>query len=292
MGPGCCHCGDLASRAGGDAVLAGKVSVAGTDTSISIDAATVTVAAELSADCVAQRGGISLVARSGSIQTTASVHANVKGVDPSGQVLLQAAGDIDLGGPLLANGGSGGTIQVTAGGDLTVHAGVSANGGRIEEAGGGSVQLLASGDVDVGGTLSARSIAGFGIGGNITITPGPGGSVSIDGVVDATSRDASYGTGGNIVIGPACSVRLAGMLDTQGAPIGGSNAVIYRTSFDATGGAMFAGQDGSNVQCRCAQVRANGTCAGGCAENPIGLGSGNVVPAATLIPTDLSACGS
>ena len=82
------------------------------------------------------------------------------------------------------------------------------------------------------------------------------------------------------------------MLDTQGAPIGGSNAVIYRTSFDATGGAMFAGQDGSNVQCRCAQVRANGTCAGGCAENPVGLDTGNVVPAATLTPTNLSACGS
>jgi len=82
------------------------------------------------------------------------------------------------------------------------------------------------------------------------------------------------------------------MLDTQGAPIGGSNAVIYRTSFDATGGAMFAGQDGSNVQCRCAQVRANGTCAGSCAENPVGLDTGNVVPAATLTPTNLPGCGS
>jgi cysteine-rich repeat protein len=185
---------------------------------------------------------------------------------------------VQAGGALLARGQvDGGSIVVTASGDIRVAASDSAQGQIDASAASdpGDVSLSAGGDVAIGGQVTAQATAAAGDGGSVTVsagdgvvltgrigvgggTGGGGGTasidarrdVAIDGPIDASGGETDGGSidvqaGGNLVTGSTEAVDVSGG-GLSGS--GGDASFLARGATLAIGGTVLGRAAGSNEE--------------------------------------------
>lgn len=163
------------------------------------------------------RGGSLLIQTTGNFaiqKATASGRVEVSGDIAGGLILLNIGGSINVAGKLLADGltvaGEGGSLLVSAGGDiiLTSTAEVSVAGGN-ESVGGGVLDMEAGGRIDLGVTVNA----GGSDGGIVEITAGT------DAVVRKIDAEATgdSGDGGCVNVIGGTNVQALGDLLVSGS---------------------------------------------------------------------------
>lgn len=273
-------------------------------------------------------GGSISVEAGGAISVTAPLRANGPNRGGGGEISLRAQNaatiDADLAATGSGTGAEGGTIEVAAGAVTTgsawnVDGGNGGSAGYISAvadtgdivtagsnslsavaAGGGSgggIELVAAGDADLAGNVAATASGGGAWGGDIAVSAGPNRRLTIAGTLDARTTASNGYRNGSITVGPACTIRLSGTLTSRNTDIewgGGKNLVIYRGSFDATGGTMLADTDspsGNFIECRCADPSTDGTCGTPlrCENAPVLTGA-TVTPGANVTPVALGPC--
>lgn len=235
-----------------------------------------------------------------------SITANGTGVDAFGGSIFissQSFSNFATASTLAANGtgtGDGGEIEVEAIGassDLLVGSGagkmsVSGTGGS-----GGTVQLTAGHAVHVGGasSIAVNAIAPGGNGGHVTLLGGgsgaaPGGGVLFDGQAAIHADGNGTGSGGNIllvarsadsnvVVGQASN---QGTLTASGGVLGRGGQVVVRSAHDLTvDGSAISVKSGGNNNGGLISLEASGTgtlsVGGTLAANGAGTGGGGIV---------------
>lgn len=72
----------------------------------------------------------------------------------------------------------------------------------------------------------------------------------------------------------------------------GSNTIIYRRSLNVTNALLKSDTSGgTEIDCRCVDTNVDAICDGGCIQNPSGMGSATIIPAAIVVPTAMPPCG-
>lgn len=203
--------------------------------------------------------------------------------------------------------GTGGNITITASdGSLSIPAAgsVKANGATISTvvngSHGGTITLSATGDVNLSGDLAATAAGGLATGGTITIKSDPTHALTIDSTSSITAYATSSGQDGNVSL---CGrdVNLSGTITTSSSTPdtpGGSNTVKYFQTF--TGGttlsmqadALVYGGTGNVIECPCAL--SGGSCAtplacASTANQPILTGTYSPTVSGST-PTNFSTC--
>jgi cysteine-rich repeat protein len=222
-------------------------------------------------------GGTIVVDLSGALRLQAAGNARARldaaGQDAGGLLDLRSDGDVDVAGVLAAqstSGGSGGEIDVTAGGRITIAGGAEVraagtargDGGRVVVTGsdvvvggpidvsgadGGTIDVSAGGDLSTtaAGTLDASSAAAVGEGGTIGLDAD--GSVSLGGAVTATAAGNGLDggiSGGAVGIGAGGSITVGGRIDVSGAPPDGNGGDVDMVAdLDITQAAPIVARD-------------------------------------------------
>jgi cysteine-rich repeat protein len=293
--------------------------------SIWIEAAAINTASPLHANGMTGGigGSIDLVATSGNVTLGATTAANGGGNNgEGGDVSASATGSIAVTAPVQANGtlgGGGGVVSLDAGNGVSIAAGVAANGsgggwggsitaaasggeitiapmGSLSVTGsgggkGGEVALSAAGNVTVRGNIVATGSGSGSGGGFITVSAKPA-SIDVSSTLDVRSTSSNGFFDGSITLGPACDIRLSGVLRARNPSLfGGTVSVQYRGSFDASGATMEADAGGNVIECRCADLGADGACGTPpqCESPPV-LSGATVTPPAEILPIPLGPC--
>ncbi|HSZ52557.1 MAG TPA: leukotoxin LktA family filamentous adhesin, partial [Caulobacteraceae bacterium] len=255
-----------------------------------------------------------IAVRDGSVQIVATDGVDVSGavaaggVSQPGSVSIQAGGDVSLSGSIIAGAvrsGSGGSVQIVSGADMSVAAtaAIRADG---QDASGGQIRLYADDDLDVadGATFSALG-RGAGAGGKVELsaaqtatigqidlqlsaTSGVDGSLLIDPntlVVDSSSSIFSHGASITLTADSSITLENGGALDSRdlnasGQSIGDSGAISLSAPTIAiqSGGQILAGAvngPGTSYASGAVTLTATATAAsGGVASIAIGDNSG------------------
>jgi filamentous hemagglutinin len=225
--------GDATSTAKPTGTLGGFLTVQGAsvsiDTTIALPGGTVVATATGGALALGDHASVDVAG------AAIDFHGQQK-VAPGGTIVLSASGDVTAGaGSVLdasaATGGDAGTISVTAGGSaslLGTLAGTASSGQR-----GGGFALAArdvpsfsqlNGLLERGGFTESRTIrlqqdivlaSGEQITARQVELRSDGGSVRVDGTIDAASKDGSDADGGRIRLAAAGDVAIDGVLDAH-----------------------------------------------------------------------------
>lgn len=164
------------------------------------------------------------------------------------EIDIDATGDVDLANVNVrgSSGGDGGTLMLTAAGDVSLHGTIQASAVGSDAGTGGSVSVDAGGQVQVTGPITANGISGGG-GGSITINSGAA-TLTITSTVQADG-DAPDGTGGSIMLmadQSGIALSATGVLSARadGTDGGGGSislcadrAIAIAGLFDVSGGA-------------------------------------------------------
>ncbi len=167
-----------------------------------------------------------------------------------GTIEVTAGGNVTIGGVINASGGDGGAIDVTGDGDVTINADLDADGNG-DAGSGGSVDVLAGRDLVLNARLLTRGNGGTGASG------GSGGSITAEaqyGDVDVNANLAAEGgvpdgDGDEIAIAARGSIRIATGVSVSArtdAGLGGGGSisleadvdVVSDGTIDASGGLM------------------------------------------------------
>jgi len=151
----------------------------------------------------------------------------------TGSVVI--AGDVSLSG---ANQATGGTLDVTAGRDVTLSRSIDLSGGGSD---GGELDVTAGDAIAISAGIDVRSRAGGGYGGVIALAAGedaiggvvPGGTVDVNGaslILQGSAGDTFGGDGGELDVTAYGRVRFFGAGVTIRADAG--------TNFDGSGGTL------------------------------------------------------
>ncbi len=144
---------------------------------------------------------------------SARARVDVSAALAAGTVMLVAAGDVGIDGDIVTNGsgqeGSGGLVDVTAGGSIAVTGFIEAKGGS--QADGGVIAMHAGGSIDAAQVLTAAG-GDFG-----------GGSIELDAAVDVVTRQkldvpggGISGYGGYVLLDAGGSVSVLGVINGPG----------------------------------------------------------------------------
>ncbi len=186
------------------------------------------------------------------IQTTGDININLSGAligkidvggyGQGGTIQLTAGGSVTIAGYLLANGlllsSDGGYIEIDAGGDITTMStsNVSAAGGSLAPNGGGEIDLNADGAINVA-SISSRPLDVSGSTGG-TLNTNSGGLTNIaTATASASALTGQYGEGGQISVTAGTSAQVLGVLQANGSG-GGDGGTI---SLEAVYGTLSIG---------------------------------------------------
>lgn len=156
---------------------------------------------DLTAGCA---GDLTLVAGTGNVTIQGSIHTSGSGVD-----------------------GCGGSVDVTAGGDVAIHGPITLKGPGV-----GDVTITADGSIDsnVAGAIDASDTLPGDFAGSISFTTTGAGSVALDGDITATAtgdQNNGGGSGAEVdVITGSGSVELAGQIDVSCSGAGASGGIV------------------------------------------------------------------
>jgi len=181
-------------------------------------------------------GEIDLIAH-GNVVVNGSLDSNASNNQGSGGVInVSADGNVTIAGPISAKAGLlglGGEITARAGGTLTTSALIRADGGD-----GGDVELDSlNSDVTTGADVNASAGGTFGDGGTVTVLAGRDATVNGNFLLPAAGSDIEGGgTGGDVdVEGTAGTVAINGDIDSSGAaPDGDAGEVDIVAGLDYT----------------------------------------------------------
>jgi cysteine-rich repeat protein len=181
-------------------------------------------------------GEIDLIAH-GNVVVNGSLDANALNNQGSGGVInVSADGNVSIAGPIGAKAGLlglGGEITAQAGGTLTTSALIRADGGD-----GGDIELDSqNGDVTTGADVNAGAGGTYGDGGTVTVLAGRNATVNGNFLLPAAGSDIEGGgTGGDVDIeGTAGTVAINGDVDSSGAsPDGDAGEVDIVAGLDYT----------------------------------------------------------
>jgi hypothetical protein len=156
---------------------------------------------DLTAGCA---GDLTLVAGTGNVTIQGAIHTSGSGVD-----------------------GCGGSVDVTAGGDVAIHGPITLKGPGV-----GDVTITADGSIDsnVAGAIDASDTLPGDFAGSITFTTTGAGSVTLDGDITATATGDQSNGGGSAaevdVITGSGSIELAGQIDVSCSGAGASGGIV------------------------------------------------------------------
>lgn len=184
-------------------------------------------------------GPIALLAESGDVTIDGAIVT--EGASPEGEagsIVVVAAGFVDVGATLSAqgNGGgsNGGTIEIDAGGDVAFGANARVNGGS--DAAAGEIDVRSDGVVTVAAGKLLQANGGFFGGGAITLRDAS--RIEVAGTLEARG---STGNGGFTTL-ESCRATVSGTLDTSAGAGGlsGANAIRAGVITVAAGGRLLA----------------------------------------------------
>ncbi len=149
---------------------------------------------------------------------------DVSGNGDAGSINITAGGTVTIGGRLIASQltitGGGGEITITSGADVLTGSGseITATGGR-DSTGGGDIEITADGDI----TLNDLVDAGGADGGSVTLTAG--GRVSTSRINANATRTDDAGIGGDIAVTAGTALDVTDDIITNGttSSIGGGD---------------------------------------------------------------------
>ncbi|MBI3783932.1 MAG: hypothetical protein HY270_11075 [Deltaproteobacteria bacterium] len=157
--------------------------------------------------------------RNGTTRSRIDVSANGQ----AGTVIVNAGGSVSINGRVNADNltvnAGGGTIKITAGGDLTSdpQSQISATGGNQALTGGGDIELYASGTLNLGDSGAAS--VGMDVSGNDagTVCLYGGGDVIMHGVVGSATGES--GSGATVTIEAGHNVQILGQILMRGGEL-------------------------------------------------------------------------
>lgn len=263
----------------GDTVRANGGTGGGDGNKIEIDAASVLVSSDWSANgsTGAYGGSVAIVAQVGDIelQGTSFITADAGNAGAAGTIDLAAVGDVTLNGELIATatgGGTGGVITVAAENDVTVAADIQVNAAGTDSTA-GSIDISAEYGVTISQTLDARS-----------------------------TSSAGWSDGTIAVAGCDVAVTSTGMMRTRNTNVGGGlNLLTYRGTLGIAGSILADGPaaascstptSGNVFYCRCVDTSpADGNCDMpiACVSNP-STGGSTMTPAPLICPIPMPPC--
>src|SRR5713101_7471660 len=192
-------------------------------------------------------GEIDLIAH-GNVVVNGSLDSNASNNQGSGGVInVSADGNVTIAGPISAKAGLlglGGEITARAGGTLTTSALIRADGGD-----GGDVELDSlNSDVTTGADVNASAGGTFGDGGTVTVLAGRNATVNGNFLLPAAGSDIEGGGTGGDVDGTAGTVAINGGIDSSGAaPDGDAGEVDIVAGLDYTqAGTIFDQGNGTD----------------------------------------------
>ena len=223
----------LEIRAGGSAVLDGKLLADGTGGSGSGGSISVTAAGDITSQL---NSSISATAGSGvygdvDLSADGDVRlgdlVNVNGND-GGTLKISAGGDVELADVKVTGGaGDGGEVTIEAGRGVVLHKSILANGGATIDGGnsGGSIDITADfGDVSVANDLQAQGAGDGGDGGTVSVVAR--GAIQIASAAVVSARASGQSDGGDVSLTAGAALGIEGRVDASGATGGGTIRAI------------------------------------------------------------------
>ncbi|MDX2169138.1 MAG: hypothetical protein SF182_18865 [Deltaproteobacteria bacterium] len=202
-------------------------------------------------------GGIGTLTATGAVVIGGTVQARFISTEDTGGIIDVTADAVTISGSLDVQGGFfdfGGDITITAGSALTVSGTVLANGGD-----GGTADLTSGGFIEItsGGAVRANATGTAGAGGDVSVAAA--GALRFDGEASASGRNGSAEDGG----GDGGQIALSGA--TLSAPRNAARVTATAGSPDGTGGdiEITAEQGGLEFQGRIDAFATGGDGSGG-----------------------------
>jgi cysteine-rich repeat protein len=195
-----------------------------------------------------QRGGLIVITATGHVRVLASGATRAR-IDLSserfgGTVRLQTGGDVEIAGEIAQHAttpaGQGGVLTMDTAGSVVLAAGSLVNASGGSGAVGGSVRLTARGEIVVGGPIDVSG----GDGGTLMLDSTGSGISTLAGARLDASATGTFNDGGSVTLLAAGGITLRGPVSGRGAGstlegggVGGFLTAVARGSIEVAGGA-------------------------------------------------------